>query len=1078
MINDRDIERVLDRADIVDVISDHVQLTKKGSHYECCCPFHSEKTPSFKVDTRKNTWFCYGGCQEGGNAIRFLMKYKNLSFPEAVKDLAKRYNISIEEENEPLTQDDLDVSLKRDSMFTINQRVADFYVEAMCRQDEKATFARRYAYNRWNEAFVQEMGIGYADDVWDSLYQWALGKGLSIDLMVEMGLLKKSVRNGKIYDFYRGRVVIPIRDRFRRVVGFTARDITGGDDVPKYLNSAVSAIYNKDNSIFGIDVAIKLGAKEELFYCVEGAPDALRLHSIGVTNAIAPLGGAWTERQLSQLKKFNPRLCFIPDIDVVKEGECYGTGIKLVMENGVLALKLGFSVTVKEIHPTERSKVDPDSYITSKGILANIEEEDFIVWYAGKLFMGGDTTAERSEHINTVARLVAGIDDDVKEAMIVKQLLSIYKDKKLWSSAIGQAKKLRKEKSSIKPSKTLDRDLYQRYGFYEDGNCYFSIGKEGEERQWSNFTMQPLFHIKDSLLPKRLYKIRNVSNIEEIIELKQEDLVSLSKFKQRVEGLGNYIWLAKEEHLTKLKMYLYEQTETATEITQLGWQRKGFFAFGNGAYYNGQWLATDDYGIVRLEGVGNFYLPANSRIYRDETKLFQFERRMVHLSYSNISFRVYTDQLIKVFGDNAKVGVAFFIATLFRDVVTGVTKSFPILNLFGPKGSGKSELGHSLMSFFINENIPPNIQNSTEAALAETVAQCANALVHLDEYKNTIELTKREFLKGLWDGSGRTRMNMDRDKKRETTAVDSGIILSGQEMPTIDIALFSRLIYLTFNKSEFDAEAKRNFDELTEMRKLGCTHLTLQLLKHRALMEAEFSANFRAALADILIAVEADGIEDRILRNWAIPLAVIRTLSGTLDVVFGYRDMLKLCINGVRTQNAECKSNNELANFWNVVNFLHQNGDIYIDGDYRISYCTHFKGKGQAERIVFRRARPLLFLRKTRIMMLYKKNGKLVGENTLPTESLKYYLENSKEYLGVKQSMRFKNIINGVHQVESVEAQMGVKQLTHTDTIDQAMVFDYEMLRDAFGINLEVEASGADEEEADESGTQPGSDFR
>lgn len=1065
MINDRDIERILDRADIVDVISDYVQLKKKGSHYECCCPFHNEKTPSFKIDTRKNTWFCYGSCQEGGNAIRFLMKYKNLSFPEAVKELAKKYNIEIEEDNEPQTQEDLQKSLKRDSMFTINQRVADYFVECINSDDEKASFARNYAYNRWGEKFVREMGIGYADDNWSSLSLWSQAKGLSTELMIELGLLKKSQKNDKIFDFYRGRIVIPIRDRFRRVIGFTARDITGADDTPKYLNSSVSAIYNKDNSIFGIDVAIKLGAKEELFYCVEGAPDALRLHSIGVTNTIAPLGASWTANQLTQLKKFNPRLCFIPDIDVPKEGEPYGTGIKVAMENGVNAIKQGFSVTVKEIIPQSNGKADPDSFIKSKAILADIEEQDFILWYAQKLFMRGDTTAERAEHINTIAKLVARIEDDVKEAMYVKQLLSIYKDKKLWASAIGQAKKQRKENASVKQNKTLDRDLYQRYGFYEENNCYFSIGKEGEDRQWSNFSMEPLFHIKDAILPKRLYKIRNASRVEEIIELKQEDLVSLSKFKQRVEGLGNYIWLAKEEHLTKLKMFLYEQTETAVEITQLGWQRKGFFAFGNGAFYNGQWHPTDDYGIVRLDGVGNFYLPSNSRIYRDDAKLFTYERSFVHLNYSNISFRQYTDQLIKVFGDNAKVGIAFFIATLFRDVVTGVTKSFPILNLFGPKGSGKSEMGHSLMAFFIINNQPPNLSNSTEAGLADTIAQCANALVHIDEYKNDIDIKRREFLKGLWDGSGRTRMNMDRDKKRETTAVDSGIILSGQEMPTIDIALFSRLIYLTFNKSEFSHEAKKHFDELTEMRKLGCSHLTLNLLKHRALIEAEFSANFRAALADILIAVENDGIEDRILRNWAIPLAVIRTLSGTLDLAFGYREMLKICINGIRKQNAECKSNNELANFWNVVNFLHQNGDIYIEGDYRIMYQTNFLGKGQKERIIFPRTKPVLYIRKTRIMMLYKKNGKLVGDTTLPTESLKYYLENSKEYLGIKQSMRFKNIINGLHQVETVETDSGFKHVTTTDTIDQAMCFDYEMLCDSFGINLEVQKSAPDEPE-------------
>lgn len=270
--------------------------------------------------------------------------------------------------------------------------------------------------------------------------------------------------------------------------------------------------------------------------------------------------------------------------------------------------------------------------------------------------------------------------------------------------------------------------------------------------------------------------------------MKQEDLVSLQKFKIKVEGLGNYIWYATEKELTRLKSYLYEQTEAAIEITQLGWQRQGFFAFGNGAY-DTEWHPTDEYGIVRLN-IGNFYLPGNSTIYRDDIKLFQFERRFVHTTYNNVSLREYSDKLVQVFGDNAKVGICFLLASLFRDIIAGQTKSFPILNLFGPKGSGKSELGHSLMSFFIIKNTPPNIQNATIAALSDAVAQCANALVHIDEYKNSIDLDKREYLKGLWDGTGRSRMNMDRDKKREITSVDCGVILSGQEMPTIDIALF------------------------------------------------------------------------------------------------------------------------------------------------------------------------------------------------------------------------------------------------------------------------------------------------
>ena len=163
------------------------------------------------------------------------------------------------------------------------------------------------------------------------------------------------------------------------------------------------------------------------------------------------------------------------------------------------------------------------------------------------------------------------------------------------------------------------------------------------------------------------------------------------------------------------------------------------------------------------------------------------------------------------FGDNGRIGFSFYLATLFRDVVTYASAEhwFPILNLFGPKGSGKSELGHTLLSLFTIAYKAPNIQNSTISALNDMVATSANALAHIDEYKNDLDPKVIEFLKGLWDGTGRSSMNMDLDKKKEVTAVDAGIILSGQEMPTADIALFSRLIFLQFPRSTFHVHARR-----------------------------------------------------------------------------------------------------------------------------------------------------------------------------------------------------------------------------------------------------------------------------
>ena len=579
--------------------------------------------------------------------------------------------------------------------------------------------------------------------------------------------------------------------------------------------------------------------------------------------------------------------------------------------------------------------------------------------------------------------------------------------------------------------------------------------------------MTPMFHIKDSLMPKRLYRIKNQNNQEEIVEMKQEDLVSLTKFKQKVEGLGNYIWLASEKEMTRLKMYLYEQTETATEITQLGWQRKGFYAFGNGVF-DTEWHPVDEYGIVRLGEKGNFYLPASSLIYRDDDKLFQFERRFVHLNYSSISLRDYFSKLTGVFGDNAKVGICFLLATLFRDIITGYTKSFPILNLFGPKGSGKSELGHSLMAFFIIENIPPNIQNATIPALADLVAQCANALVHIDEFKNNIDIDKREYLKGLWDGAGRSRMNMDRDKKREITAVDSGVILSGQEMATADIALFSRLIFLTFSKSEFSEDEKRRYNELVEIRKRGLTHLTLQIIRHRARMEQQFISNYHFCLSDVIEALDAEKVEDRILRNWIIPLAAFRTLDGVLDIPFSYQDIRRITVDGILRQNAECKSNNELANFWNVVSYLQQDGEIFIEGDYRIDYLNKFKSSLIKIEQQYQEPKAILMMRKNRIFMLYKKFGKQVGDSVLPEGSLIYYLENSKEYMGKKNSVRFKNIQNGVEVQKAESTPTGGITYRKTSTPDVALCFDYRMIREAYNINLEVEVEGQEREEPSE----------
>ena len=340
--------------------------------------------------------------------------------------------------------------------------------------------------------------------------------------------------------------------------------------------------------------------------------------------------------------------------------------------------------------------------------------------------------------------------------------------------------------------------------------------------------------------------------------------------------------------------------------------------------------------------------------------------------------------------------------------------------------------------------------------MADAVAQCANALVHLDEFKNSIDIDKREFLKGLWDGTGRSRMNMDRDKKREITKVDAAVIVSGQEMATADIALFSRFIFLSYSKSEFSAEARAKFTELTDIRKRGCSHLTLQMLNFRAKFIQEFKDSLNFCKKDITTALADDRIEDRILFNWEVVLAAYHALREVINLPFDYNDIRSIVIRGIKAQNRETKSNNELANFWNIVSYFHQEGKIWNGCDYRIDMEDRLKCSNRNGEMVFSKTKRILYLRYSRIFQLYKMHGRQVNEVLIPPASLIYYLENSQAYLGKKRSWRYKVIINGIEQTEEYKDSVtGYTKFKKKYGFDQVMCFDYDLLNEAYDVNLE-----------------------
>lgn len=256
-----------------------------------------------------------------------------------------------------------------------------------------------------------------------------------------------------------------------------------------------------------------------------------------------------------------------------------------------------------------------------------------------------------------------------------------------------------------------------------------------------------------------------------------------------------------------------------------------------------------------------------------------------------------------------------------------------------------------------------------------------------------------EWLKDLWNGIGRTKMNMDKDKKLVQAKVDSGIILTGQEMPTADIALFSRLIYLTFDKGEHTREEKQNFEELERMRQIGATHITLQLLKHRDQFQGCFGNAWKQASDDLEERLEGESILDRIMTNWKVPLAAYLAIRDYIDFPFSYSDLLGVVVKGVKTQNSMCNTTDEVAGFWNIVNAAVQMGELKKDQDFKIKTCgTLVTNKLRIDNWAMPRS--ILMIRKDITMAVYRKLGRQMDENLLPKESLLHYLQIGADFYG------------------------------------------------------------------------------
>lgn len=337
------IDEIKSRCNIVDVIGSVVTLKKTGANYQGLCPFHNEKTPSFVVSETKQMFTCFG-CHASGDVIEFVKKYYNLSFMEALEKLANQCGIKIE--------DSFNRGEKKDIYFEVNREAARFFFKALRANDNAGM---RYVINRGlTKETLHDFGIGYADESWNSLYNYLKAKGYKEEVMLKLGLISES--KGRYYDRFRNRVIFPIQNTAGKVIAFGGRAI--GDDMPKYLNSPETPVFSKKNNLYGLNITKNFVNESDCAILVEGYMDVISLFQGGVKNVSASLGTALTENQSKLLKRYTKNIVLSYDAD--------SAGINAAIRGSEILHKEGCKVRILHISDGK----DPDDFIKVKGKLA------------------------------------------------------------------------------------------------------------------------------------------------------------------------------------------------------------------------------------------------------------------------------------------------------------------------------------------------------------------------------------------------------------------------------------------------------------------------------------------------------------------------------------------------------------------------------------------------------------------------------------------------------------------------------------------------------------------------------------
>ena len=414
MILKESIDRIMDAAQIEEVVGDFVNLKKRGSSLIGNCPFHNEKTPSFNVSASKGIYKCFG-CGKAGNAVNFVMEHEKLTYPEALRYLAKKYNIEVLED-EKVTEEDKELSMKKESLMLVSDWAKKVFVENLWENEMGRAIGLSYFKERgFREDIIKKFELGYSLEGWTALCDRAEQEGFEKKYLLETGLSIFNEQKNSVYDRFRNRVMFPVHGVSGRVIAFGGRILKTEANSPKYLNSPESEIYHKSNVLYGLFFAKKAIREFDNCYLVEGYTDVVSLHQSGVENVVASSGTSLTIEQIKLIARFTKNITILYDGDPA--------GIKASLRGIDMILEEGLNVKIV-LFPEGH---DPDSYVREVGSTKFTEyvssaQKDFIVFKTDLLLKDvQNDPIKKAGLIKDIIESISKIPDDIKASLFIKE---------------------------------------------------------------------------------------------------------------------------------------------------------------------------------------------------------------------------------------------------------------------------------------------------------------------------------------------------------------------------------------------------------------------------------------------------------------------------------------------------------------------------------------------------------------------------------------------------------------------------------------------------------------------------------